>query len=170
MGFSCLWSLSRLSSGGLGIVPFRRTLLHLSPYTFKQFVELRLIPMRIGNAANPLGSCCDGPVYASHHWFWRAPRNSRRSGAVPHVPSRDSRAEPAQISQLGSRSVVSIPPMGGQSSDPRGNRNQECSLRAAFAPLRIATYRHDSPRVSRPNLILDHSRSRGEANRFSTIL
>jgi hypothetical protein len=30
--------------------------------------------MRIGNAANPLGSCCDGPVYASHHWFWRAQR------------------------------------------------------------------------------------------------
>src|SRR5215469_11727656 len=20
--------------------------------------------------ANPLGSCCDGPVYASHHWLW----------------------------------------------------------------------------------------------------
>ena len=28
-----------------------------------QFVELRFIPMRIGNAANPLGSCCDGPIY-----------------------------------------------------------------------------------------------------------
>ena len=25
--------------------------------------------------------------------------------------------------------------MGGESSDPRGNRNQDCSLRAAFAPL-----------------------------------
>jgi hypothetical protein len=35
-GFSCLWFLSRLWKGGLGIVPVRRTLLHFSPYTFKQ--------------------------------------------------------------------------------------------------------------------------------------
>jgi hypothetical protein len=55
---------------------------------------------------------------------------------------------------------------GGQSSDPGGNRNQDCSLRAAFAPLRRATDRHDSPRVSRSHLILDHSRSGGEADRF----
>jgi putative transposase len=33
------------------------------------------IPMRIGNAANPLGPCCDGPVYASHHWFRRPQRH-----------------------------------------------------------------------------------------------
>jgi len=27
------------------------------------------------NTANPLGSCCDGPVYTSHHWFWRPQRH-----------------------------------------------------------------------------------------------
>src|ERR1017187_1921779 len=36
MGFSCLRFLSRLFRAGLGIVPFRRTLRHLRPYTFKQ--------------------------------------------------------------------------------------------------------------------------------------
>jgi len=36
MGFSCLRFLSRLAKAGLGIVPFRRTLRHLRPYTFKQ--------------------------------------------------------------------------------------------------------------------------------------
>jgi hypothetical protein len=30
--------------------------------------------MRIGNAANPPGSCCDGPIYPSHYWFWRPQR------------------------------------------------------------------------------------------------
>src|SRR5215471_5484614 len=133
------------------------------------FVELRFIPMRIGNAANPLGSWGDGPVYASHPWFGRPPRHRGWSGAVPHAPSRDSRAQSAEISQLGSRSAVSIPPVGGQSSDPRGNRNQDGSLRAAFAPLRRATDRHDSPRVSRPHLILDHRRSGGEANSIFNI-
>ena len=38
-------------------------------------MELRSIPMRIGNAATPLGSCCDGPVYSPHHWFWRPQRH-----------------------------------------------------------------------------------------------
>src|SRR5215471_14452702 len=41
MGFSCLWFLSRLWKGGLGIVPLRRTLLHFSPYTFKQGIRQR---------------------------------------------------------------------------------------------------------------------------------
>src|ERR1039458_3888976 len=36
MGFSCLRFLSRLFRAGLGIVPFRRTLRHLRPYTLKQ--------------------------------------------------------------------------------------------------------------------------------------
>jgi len=36
IGFSCLKFLSRLFRAGLGIVPFRRTLRHFSPYTFKQ--------------------------------------------------------------------------------------------------------------------------------------
>ena len=53
----------------------RSFLAYVSRSHKRQFVELRFIPMRIGNAANPLGSCCDGPVYASHHWFWRAQRH-----------------------------------------------------------------------------------------------
>jgi hypothetical protein len=41
MGFSCLRFLSRLAKAGLGIVPFRRTLRHLRPYTFKQAIAFR---------------------------------------------------------------------------------------------------------------------------------
>jgi len=33
--------LSRLAKAGLGIVPFRRTLRHLRPYTFKQAIAFR---------------------------------------------------------------------------------------------------------------------------------
>jgi len=153
-----------------GIAFGRSFLAYVSRSHEGQFVELRFIPVRIGNAANPLGSYCDGPVYASHHWFWHSPRHRGWSGPLPDVPSGDSRAQSAQISQLGSRSAVSIPPVGGQSSDPQGNRTQDCSLRAAFASLRRAAYRHDSSRVSRPHLILEHSRSGSEADRFSTLL
>jgi len=39
---------------------------------------------------------------------------------------------------------------------PRGHRNQECSLRAAFASLRGATYRHDSPRVEAKLIDFQH--------------
>ena len=54
-----------LLSAGIG---FRRSFLaYVSRPREGQFVELRFIPMRIGNAANPLGSRCDGPIYASHH-------------------------------------------------------------------------------------------------------
>ena len=39
-----------------------------------QFVELRFIPMRMGNTENTLGSRGDGSIYASRHWVWRPRR------------------------------------------------------------------------------------------------
>src|SRR5262249_13344365 len=59
----------------------------------KQFVELRFVLMRIRHLEDPLGCRSDGPVYTSHHWFWRPPRHRGWSGSVPDVPSRDSRAQ-----------------------------------------------------------------------------
>src|ERR1017187_9722049 len=54
MGFSCLRFLSRLFRAGLGIVPFRRTLRHLRPYTFKQASRpVILIRDRRWTTANP---------------------------------------------------------------------------------------------------------------------
>src|SRR5215467_8859219 len=82
-----------------------RTLLaHLSGPYEGQFVELRSVPLRIGNPENPLGSGRDGPIYASDHRVWRAPWRSRRRGAVPDVSASDSWSTSAKISQLGSRS------------------------------------------------------------------
>src|SRR5262249_28304145 len=49
---------------------FARSLLaHLSGPYEGQFVELRSVPLRIGNPENPLGSGRDGPVYASANWI-----------------------------------------------------------------------------------------------------
>ena len=62
-----------------------------------QFVELRFVPMRIRHLEDPLGSRCDGPIHASHHWVWRPQRGRGRSGAVLHIPSRDSRTRSAQV-------------------------------------------------------------------------
>jgi hypothetical protein len=41
-----MWFLSRFSKTGLGIIPFRRTLLHFRPYTFKQ-PDLRIFNFRL---------------------------------------------------------------------------------------------------------------------------
>jgi hypothetical protein len=38
-------------------------------------MELRLVPMRIGNAENLLGSRRDGPVHPSHHRIRRPARH-----------------------------------------------------------------------------------------------
>ena len=48
--------------------------------------------LRIGDAANPLGSGCDGPIHAPHYWVWGPLRHRGRSGAMLHVPVGDSRA------------------------------------------------------------------------------
>jgi hypothetical protein len=44
-------------------------------HTEGQSVELRFIPLRIGNTENTLGSRCDGPIYASRHRVWRPQRH-----------------------------------------------------------------------------------------------
>src|SRR6202162_4439692 len=71
--------------------------------------------MRIRNAANTLGSRGDGSIHASHYWFWCSGRHRGWGGSVPDVPASDSRANNAQLSQHRQRSLVSIPPVAGQS-------------------------------------------------------
>ena len=54
-------------------ITFRRSFLaYVSRPHEGQLVELRFIPLRIGNAENTLGSRCDGPLYASHRRVWRS--------------------------------------------------------------------------------------------------
>src|SRR5467141_4011228 len=91
--------------------------------------------MRIRHIENTLGSRRDGPMYASRDWVWRPQRHRRWGGAVSDVPSSDSRATSGQISQFGSRSAVSIPPMASQSSSTRCDGNQDGSLCAASHPF-----------------------------------
>ena len=50
------------------------------------------------------------------------------------------------------------------------DRNQDRSLRPAFASLHRAADRYHPARVPRPNVVLDYSRSGGKAHRFPTLL
>ena len=152
------------------MVAFRRTLPHFGPYTFKQFVELRFVPLRIGNLENALGSGRDGPIYAADHRVWRAPWRSRRRGAVPDVSASDWRSTSAKIPELGSRSAIQVPSMASQSSSTRGEGNQDGFLRAGFASLRRTTDRHRSARVPGQGSILEHGRLGDEATRLPTLL
>src|SRR6478736_8619316 len=52
--------------------------------------------MRIRHIENTLGSRRNGPMYASRDWVWRPQRHRRWGGAVPDVPSSDSRTTPGQ--------------------------------------------------------------------------
>ena len=70
------------------------------------------------------------------------------------------------ISELRSRSTVSVPSIAGQSARSRGERNQNRALRSAVASVRGAIDWDDSAGVPRPNAILDDSRSRGETPSF----
>jgi putative transposase len=68
----------------------------------KESVELRFVPMRIGDTETPLGSRCDGPIYASGNRVWCPQRHRGWSIAVPDVSASDPRARSAEIPQLGS--------------------------------------------------------------------
>src|SRR5215469_18170120 len=135
MGFSCLWFLSRLWKGGLGIVPGRRTLLHFSPYTFKQFVEHRPVSLRIAEPTNALGAGGYGPVQSPHHRIRHSPRTCRWAVTVLDVAAGDSGASVAEVSQHGQRSLVSLPAMAGQPSSAGGDGNQDHTVRAVIASL-----------------------------------
>ena len=76
-----------------------------------------------------------GPVHSPDHRIRHSPRNCRWAVTVRDVPASDSRAIVAEVSQHGQRSVVSVPPMAGQSSSVGGGRNQDRTLRAAIAPF-----------------------------------
>src|SRR5262252_1077351 len=103
----------RILSVQAGLRFARSLLAHRSGPYEGQFVELRSVPLHIGNPENPLGSGRDGPLYASDHRVWRAPWRSRRRGAVPDVSASDWRSTSAKIPQLGSRSAIQVPSMAG---------------------------------------------------------
>ena len=133
-------------------------------------MELRFIPLRVGHAANPLGSCGDGPVYPSHYWF------GLHSGIVDGVA----------LCRMFHRAIRghSLPKYLSSDHDPLYRFHQwEANLRilgvteiksVAYVPLShpfverlIGTIRREYlDRI----LYLDHGRSGGEADRFSTLL
>src|SRR5215831_21404636 len=115
-----------------------------------------------------LGAGGYGPVHSPDHRIWHSPRNCRWTVTVPDVPASDSRAIVAEVSQHGQRSVVSVPPMAGQSSSVGGGRNQDRTLRAAFAPVCGATCWKPKERVPGSNFVLDNRGPGGEAERVST--
>src|SRR5262245_32653505 len=84
-------------------IRFRRSFLaYISWPDQGQLVELRFIPLRIGNPENTLGSRRNGPIYTSHHRLRRSRWHRGWCGTVPHVPASDSRSPLAKIPQLGS--------------------------------------------------------------------
>jgi len=95
-----------------------------------QSVESRSVSMQIGRPAQPLGSRRHGSMDASHRRLWRASRRRGWRRAVPHVQSSDSRPILAEISRLGPRSAVSVPPMAGESAHTRRQGNQDGAVRA----------------------------------------
>src|SRR5215469_5290255 len=95
--------------------------------------------------------------------FCCSPRRRGWRCLMPDVQSSNSHADTAEVSQLRSRSAVSVPTVAGQSACPRDPRNQNGALRSSVASVRRETDRNDSPGVLGPNLILDGSRSGGEA-------
>jgi hypothetical protein len=52
----------------------RSVLAHISRPHERQSMELRFVPVRIGNITNLLGPARDGPVHTTHRRIWRAVR------------------------------------------------------------------------------------------------
>jgi hypothetical protein len=89
---------------------------HSILFATQPFMELRFIPLRIGNAEKTLDSRRNGPIYTPHHRIWRSRRHRPWCGTVRHVPASDSRAEPARIPQLG---IVKLRPIGAFEGNDR---------------------------------------------------
>jgi hypothetical protein len=89
---------------------------------------------------------------------------------VPDVPSSDSRANNAELSQHRQRSLVSIPSVAGQPPSAGSDGNQDGALCAFIPSVCRAAHRDLTPRMPGPHVILDHDRPGGEATRLPTLL
>ena len=79
-------------------------------------------------------------------------------------------ARSAKVPQCGSGSAGSIPSRASQSSSPGSDGSPNGSLRAAGTSVGRAAERHDSAGILRSDSSLEHRRSGGQADRFSTLL
>jgi hypothetical protein len=95
-----------------------------------QFVERGLISLRIARLTDTLGSCRDGSIQSSNRGLRRSTRCCRRAGPLPDVPTSDSVAVAAEISEYGPRSVV---PVSSVASEPAGSGNPTNPVRTLCA-------------------------------------
>jgi hypothetical protein len=93
--------------------------------------------------------------HASNRGLWGASRRRGWRGAVPDVQSRNSVAHRADVSQLGPRSAVTVPPVAGESADSRRERSEDRAVRAALASVRGTADWHHPSRMSGPHAVLD---------------
>ena len=63
--------------------------------------------------------------------------------------------QPAPTYLSSDHDPVPIPPMAGESANPRGGSDQDGAVRAAVASICRTPDRNDSPRMSRPDAVLD---------------
>src|ERR1035438_7145014 len=120
MGFSCLRFLSRLFRAGLGIVPFRRTLRHLRPYTFKQAswpVPARRSPAGVSPLVAPIEQPFEQRDPAQREMRITAapppPPSDRRGAATPpSAPARLRTARRKTPSTCRSPPPALLPPAG----------------------------------------------------------
>jgi hypothetical protein len=77
-------------------------------------MELRFVPVRIGDVTNLLGPGRDGPVHTTYRRIWHRVRECRWSGIVPDVPTRDPAAAFTEVSEHRQRSPLSVSSVAGQ--------------------------------------------------------
>jgi hypothetical protein len=96
-------------------------------------VVLGFVSMRIGDVPNVLGFSSDGSIYTSDRRLCSIARHCGWSRLVSDVQSCDSHAPAAEVSQLGSRSTLWVPAVGGQTPCPRDSGNQVGALCSSVA-------------------------------------
>jgi hypothetical protein len=126
--------------------------------------------MRIWGVTDVLGAGRHGSIYSAHYRIRHSCRYRQWRGTLSHVQSCDSKPNDSEISQLGSRSSVSISSMASQSKSARCDGNQDRPLCSAVAPVRGAIDWNDSSRVPRPTSVLDGGRFGNETLGFQKLL
>ena len=91
-------------------------------------------------------------------------------GAVPYVQASDSRYRFAEVSQLRSRSAVSVSSVGGKPSSSGRYGNQDGSIHSLVPSVHRATDRNNPQRMFGPVVVLDGNGFRDETDRFQRLL
>jgi hypothetical protein len=81
---------------------------------------------------------------APNHRFWDSVWSRQWYGTLSGVQAGGPRCESAEISQFGSRPLISVSPMGSEPQNPRGYRNQNGFLCSVVPSLHRAIDRNNS--------------------------